>query len=132
LTFQEYLAGLALIAGPFQGYDNGSTLGERLSPLAGRVVESEHGGFEVTENWREAMLAVLHFLDGKEGDKTQSARTYLALFCLADEPNISEKVALDVVDLFIVNIQLQRVILTRKILHESWLPRFGSKLWLRN
>ncbi|NQZ10684.1 MAG: metallophosphoesterase [Algicola sp.] len=123
LTFQEYLAGLALIAGPFPGYDSGSSLGERLSPLAGRVVANEEGGFEVTENWREAirlcisccnddvvdmaLFAVLHVPDGKEGKQTRKPRVRLALQCLADEPNVGEKVALNVVELFVINMDLE-------------------------
>jgi hypothetical protein len=122
LTFQEYLAGLALIAGPFPGYESGSTLGERLSPLAGRVVKTEYRGFEVTENWREAirlciscfndgvvdeaLQAVLHSPDGKEDERICRPRAILALLCLADEPNVSENVGIEIVISFVGTVEL--------------------------
>ncbi len=117
LTFQEYLAGLALIAGPFPGYDSRTTLGGRLSPLAGLVVANIYGEFEVTENWREAirlciaccnnnlvdeaLLAVLQPVNGEDDKQTFKPRAILALFCLADEPNVSENIGLEIISCFV-------------------------------
>src|SRR5262249_35031552 len=56
LTFQEYLAGLALVEGRFPGHDRDSKLAQRVAPLAGQVVQKapRYGDteLEVTENWR--------------------------------------------------------------------------------
>lgn len=112
LTFQEYLAGIALVQGHYRGRDKDKSLAEAIAPLAGLVgeIQTEKIGFEdtaVVENWREvlrlclaacndddvekALLSVLHPLPGETG--TSRPRAVLAALCLADEPNISEDVA---------------------------------------
>ncbi len=121
LTFQEYLAGLALVQGHFPGHNSDSYLAERIAPLAGQVVKSkgEYGGVElaVTENWREALrlciaccndsdvdkalLAILTPLEGEQSEKIQRPRAILALLCLADEPNVSYDVAMQVISAYI-------------------------------
>ncbi|MFT4928415.1 MAG: energy-coupling factor transporter ATP-binding protein EcfA2, partial [Phenylobacterium sp.] len=119
LTFQEYLAGLALVEGHFPNYDRSCTLGQRIAPLAGQVVwsEGEDEGLEVTENWREAlrlciaccndelvdeaMLAILHPLAGEDEDRIQKPRAILALLCLADEPNVTQVVGMEVIEKFV-------------------------------
>ena len=109
LTFQEYLAGIALVQGHYRGRDKGQSLAEAIAPLAGRVGKSGFGPSDiaVVENWREtlrlclaawnddtvdaALLAVLHPL----ADETATARprAVMAALCLTDESNVSEGVA---------------------------------------
>jgi len=115
LTFQEYLAGLALVQGHYRERDKHKSLAEAIAPLAGLVEENE---FEeavdedtaVVENWREALrlclaacndddvdqalLAILHPLPDESG--TDRPRAVLAALCLADEPNVSKSVAREV------------------------------------
>jgi hypothetical protein len=63
LTFQEYLAALALVEGRYPGHNRDSTLAERVGPLAGRCVEVETDPntrapgleWQVAENWREPL-----------------------------------------------------------------------------
>ena len=113
LTFQEYLAGLALVKGRYPGHDRASTLAERVAPLAGQVAlaRSEYGVEEllVTENWREAirlcvascndddvdavLLAILHPAWKEDANRVARPRAILATLCLADEPNVSAGVA---------------------------------------
>jgi HEAT repeat protein len=115
LTFQEYLAGLALVQGHYRGRNPGQTLAQAIAPLAGQVGESEFGPFAdketaVVENWREALrlclatcndsdvdaalLAILRPLP--EETSTARARAVLAALCLADEPNVSQTLAQEV------------------------------------
>nr|VFK10284.1 MAG: NACHT domain-containing protein [Candidatus Kentron sp. LPFa] len=113
LTFQEYLAGLALVRGHYRGWAKGRTLAEIVAPLAGQVGEIETPlgkDTAVVENWREALrlcvaacndseveevlVAILRPLPGETG--TERARAVLAGLCLADEPNVSEQLAREV------------------------------------
>jgi len=104
LTFQEYLAGLALVEGHFPGHDRSRNLGQRISPLAGKE--------DQRQDWREAirlcisccndelvdeaMLAVLEARSNKS--EKESKRTILAIYCLADEPNVSQDIAMKVIN----------------------------------
>ncbi|CAK8713710.1 PBS lyase HEAT-like repeat-containing protein [Candidatus Electrothrix aarhusensis] len=111
LTFQEYLAGIALLQGHYQGWDKNKSLAEMIAPLAGQMgnyifIEDRI----MKENWREALclcvaacndndvdailLAILRPLPGEIG--TARSRALQAALCLADEPNASEDVANDV------------------------------------
>jgi predicted NACHT family NTPase len=111
LTFQEYLAGIALVQGHYRRRDPRQTLAEAIAPLAGKVEKiSIDQGFVVVENWREALrlcvascndddvdsilLAILNPLDGEIG--SARARAVQAALCLADEPNVGDAVAEDV------------------------------------
>jgi len=110
LTFQEYLAAMALMDGCFPGRNVGCSLANNIAPLAGCTTEESltlKGIKEVTvaENWREVLrlctaichnddvdrvlLAILTPLEGEQ-DGTGRARSILATLCLADEPNVSE------------------------------------------
>jgi len=121
LTFQEYLAGLALVRGHFPGHDKTKRLAERIAPLAGITVEKnvnwgKEKEFVVSENWREALRlciascndddvdeaieAILTPLPTEDAEKTARPRAVLATLCLADEPNVSEEM---------VNKVLQRI-----------------------
>ncbi len=113
LTFQEYLAAIALIRGHFPGHDPQKPLAARIAPLAGRMerVRKKFGRDEeqVTENWREALRlcvaacndddvdASLRAILGTDGRDDIPAvqtrpRSILAALCLADEPNASQAV----------------------------------------
>jgi len=113
LTFQEYLAGLALVRGHFPGHDKTKRLAERIAPLAGITVEKnvnwvKEKEFVTSENWREALRlcisscndddvdeaikAILTPLNTEDAEKTTRPRAVLAALCLADEPNVSEEV----------------------------------------
>lgn len=124
LTFQEYLAGLALVDGRFPGRDRSKSLAENVAPLAGRASEIETHFNEVdiavTENWREALrlcvascndddvdsvlLAILNPLAGEDISVIVRPRVVLAALCLADEPNVSEKTAHEVLHQFVERI----------------------------
>jgi len=116
LTFQEYLAGLALIDGRYPGHVRGSRLAQRLAPLAGEIEQKESDIGEpeavVSENWREALrlclaacndddvddslLAILEPTMDEDADKIARPRAIMAALCLADEPNVSEDIAVKV------------------------------------
>jgi hypothetical protein len=115
LTFQEYLAGLALRDGRFPGHEKGIRLAERVAPLAG-VLEKTGSDEKVTsENWREplrlclaccndddvddAMLAILR-PGPDESEDVEYGRSVMATLCLSDEPNVSEDVAFEVLKSF--------------------------------
>lgn len=114
LTFQEYLAGLALVDGRFPGRDRSRSLAGNVAPLAARIREIEILPFEEaeaadTENWREALRlcvascndddvddvfrAILTPLQNEDRQITARPRAVLAALCLADEPNVSDEVA---------------------------------------
>lgn len=101
--------------GHYRDRDKAQSLAEVIAPLAGQVGESQFGesgdtDTAVVENWREALrlclaacnddavdsalLAILRPLPGETG--TARARAVLAGLCLADEPNVSEGVANEV------------------------------------
>ena len=124
LTFQEYLAGLALVAGRFPDRDRRRSLADNVSPLAAQTsdVMLENGDekveieLAVTENWREALrlcvtscndddvdsvlLAIASPREDERRELTARPRAVLALSCLSDEPNASEDVAIDLIDRF--------------------------------
>jgi hypothetical protein len=114
LTFQEYLAALALVDGRFPGRDKSKSLAEHIAPLAGQIEDS--GEPVVKENWREVLrlcaaccgdddvddvlLAILTQMQGEAPDKTARPRAALAALCLADEPNVSDEIANQVLEAF--------------------------------
>ncbi len=123
LTFQEYLAGLALVQGHYRERDKHKSLAVAIAPLAGLVSEIKFGKLgnkdtAVVENWREslrlclaacndddveqALLAILHPLPNESG--TVRPRAVLAALCLADEPNVSEAVAQEVLQTLTVQV----------------------------
>ncbi|MRS02339.1 NACHT domain-containing protein, partial [bacterium] len=128
LTFQEYLAARALLEGHYIGHDKQRALAERVAPLAGVVETSKHcladpedeQEVEVSESWREVLrllvndckddqvddiiLAILNPLSGEETAKTCRPRAGLAALCLADEPNVSEEAARQVLTEFARNV----------------------------
>lgn len=111
LTFQEYLAALAIIEGRYPGHNRQSTLADRVRPLGSRVVPTgrkarlpdERDELQVSENWREALRlciascndddvdAALLAILGDQGSNVSAEarpRAILAASCLADEPNV--------------------------------------------
>ncbi|ARV60955.1 hypothetical protein BZZ01_22125 [Nostocales cyanobacterium HT-58-2] len=121
LTFQEYLAGLALVQGYFPKRDRSLSLAQNVVPLAGRIskVSSRRNYIEaaVIENWREALRlcvascndddvdevlrAILKSVEGEDTETTARPRAVMAALCLADEPNVSEGVAREVLEEFV-------------------------------
>ncbi|MFF6784355.1 HEAT repeat domain-containing protein [Streptomyces sp. NPDC012510] len=120
LTFQEYLAGLALVERRFPGRDRRKPLADQVAVLAGQTAPMSYEGHVdavVTENWREAIrLCVMSCNDdevddilraivlppeGEQTDTTARARAVLACSCLSDEPNVGEETALEVIERFI-------------------------------
>ncbi|MBI3492643.1 MAG: HEAT repeat domain-containing protein [Acidobacteria bacterium] len=118
LTFQEFLAGRALLDGRYPGRDKSKSLAEQVAPLAGAVERAGPRGAspskgeaeaEIPESWREALrllvadckdddvddvlLAILNPMTGEDPAMTARPRVALAALCLADEPNASEAIA---------------------------------------
>jgi len=110
LTFQEYLAALALVDGRYPGRDRSKSLAETIAPLAGRTTTNTAEFFDeewaetvVTEQWSEVirlvvalcndddvdatLSAILHPLPGEDPPVTRRPRAVLAAQGLADEPN---------------------------------------------
>ncbi len=114
LTFQEYLAALALLEGRFPGQRPLTTLAERVRPLAEQVREYFGCGIEllVTQNWSEPLrLCVASCSDDDVGrvvwailkpTRAEEARprAILALLCLADQPNVPRAIAEEVLRTF--------------------------------
>ncbi len=126
LTFQEYLAGRALAYGRFPGRVKGRTVAQNVAPLAGQMQEARSKGAEigepehiVTENWREALrlcvscceddaedvvVAILEPGEGEDRKTAGPARAVMAALCLADEPNVGDDVALQILNAFVKQI----------------------------
>ena len=119
LTFQEYLAARALLDGRYPSRDKSLSLAEQVAPLAGQIKETDglYGPeWDVVESWRETLrllvadcgyddvdatlLAILHPLEGENHGHTARARAVLATLCLADEPNVGEDTAVEVLEAF--------------------------------
>ena len=112
LTFQEYLAALALVDARFPGHREGSTLAENVAPLASQMKEEKKGflrEMRVDESWRETLRLIVASCDDEDVDRVLTTilepaegedaavsarpRAVQAGLCLADEPNASEDVA---------------------------------------
>lgn len=128
LTFQEYLAALALVDGYCPIQNNKKSLAEVIAPLAGRTIEEkdpDSGSREsvVTENWREALRlciticdhrdvdnlfrAILQPLENENPQITARPRAVLAALCLADDPNgVTKEMASEVLSALIKNINI--------------------------
>ncbi|MBC1222493.1 HEAT repeat domain-containing protein [Nostoc sp. UCD121] len=129
LTFQEYLAGLALVQGHFPNRDRSLNLADYVAPLAAQIneVQSDHPvvfrsqqEVVVTENWREALRlcvascndddvddvlqAILKPIETEDAQITARPRAVLAALCLADEPNASEQMAMEILQEFVRNV----------------------------
>jgi hypothetical protein len=124
LTFQEYLAALALVEGRFPGHDKSLSLADRIAPLAGQTKLTQafrKKEYVVSENWREALRlcisccndddvddalkAIVTPLDNEDATITARARAILAASCLVDEPNVSEEMALEILQKLLEQVQ---------------------------
>jgi formylglycine-generating enzyme required for sulfatase activity len=116
LTFQEYLASVALRDGRYSDRDRSKTLAQQVAPLAGALGHGDTTGSSgsgpdqtLPDRWRESLrllvsvckdddvdavlLSILECGVGEEAATTGRARIVLASQCLAEEPNLSEAVA---------------------------------------
>lgn len=120
LTFQEYLASLALVDRRFPGRDREQSLAEDISPLAAPASRAAPGDdgeaprWASRDNWREVLrlcvmscndddvdsvlLAMTNVRADEEPVAATGPRALLAASCLADEPNVSERVAITLMD----------------------------------
>ncbi len=125
LTFQEYLAGLALVQGKYPGFQKGWRLADIVALLAGEVTELKDGGdreWAVVGNWREAirlcvaicndedvdevLLSILRPGMGEDSSITAYPRAVLAALCLADEPDATESVVQEVLQTFCAQVDV--------------------------
>jgi hypothetical protein len=125
LTFQEFLAALALVDGKFPGRDKSKSLAEHIAPLAGQTETSDTEEAVVKDNWREvlrlcvaccddddvdeALMAILTPVEGEKPEETARPRAVLAALCLTDEPNVSDKVAQQVLRIFSQQVKVGEV-----------------------
>jgi HEAT repeat protein len=125
LTFQEYLAGLALARGHFPGHQPGRSLASTVRAIAVPVwsprrerddVDDDDdvdGRMGVPENWLEpirlcatackssdvdaVLTAVLAQPPEEDAAATRRPRAVLAALCLADEPDVGRPVARQII-----------------------------------
>jgi energy-coupling factor transporter ATP-binding protein EcfA2 len=115
LTFQEYLAALAMIDGRWPGFRKSQTVAEQVRVLAGDVVRVSGSlrRIVVSENLREPLRLcvascddrvvddVLESILGESASFDYCPRAILAASCLADDPNVSEGLAETVVAAYV-------------------------------
>jgi formylglycine-generating enzyme required for sulfatase activity len=127
LTFQEYLAAVALNMGYYKGRDASQSLAMQVAPLATPSPQEaqETGHFQesvdaVSDSWREALRllvsicrnddvdavlkSILDPSPGEEAESTQMPRVILAAQCLAEEPNVDEATAREVLKRLVASI----------------------------
>ena len=122
LTFQEYLAARALLDGRYPNRSRQKSLAEQVASLEFIVgddkeqsdVEGTSDEADIAESWRETLrllvadcrdddvddvlLAILRPQPCQDSPATRRACAILATLCLADEPNVSEEAALEVMN----------------------------------
>lgn len=122
LTFQEYLAAQAILDGRYPERDKSLSLAEQVAPLAGILHEDGEGLLDqslhqASEAWRETirlliadckdddvddvLQAVLNCSVNENKDVTSRTRAVLAALCLADEPNVSEELGVQIIRKFV-------------------------------
>ncbi|HWY89574.1 MAG TPA: HEAT repeat domain-containing protein, partial [Solirubrobacteraceae bacterium] len=108
LSFQEYLAGMALVEGRHPSRDWKKTLPDRVAEVAVRAASrdgsADGDSLEAAERWREALRlcavscsddevdGVLRAILTPTEQETAWSRAILAALCLADDPNASDAV----------------------------------------
>lgn len=138
LTFQEYLAALALVHGRFPNRDRSLSIAQHIAPLARQTGKS-------AEPWREALRLCVACANDDEVDallgaivtpieeQESASRALLAILCLADEPNTSEDVAQDILREFVRQIVAKRLKPSNRDLMEIagclWAPSLCSVLY---
>ena len=120
LAFQEYLASRALLEGLYKDQNEAKTLAEQVALLAApsgvdpRDADRPRQEFAVSDSWRETLrllvpncrydevdgvlLSILNPGDEEDVDKSEYPRAVLAAQCLAEEPNVSEETAREVLE----------------------------------
>ncbi|MFN9643710.1 MAG: SUMF1/EgtB/PvdO family nonheme iron enzyme [Cyanobacteriota bacterium] len=120
LTFQEYLASRALLEGLYKDQSESKTLAEQVALLAApsgvdpRDADRPSREFAVSDSWRETLrllvpncryeevdavlLSILNPADEEDAAKSVYPRAVLAAQCLAEEPNVSEETAREVLE----------------------------------
>ena len=133
LTFQEYLAGLALVHGRFPGRDRSRTLADRVALVAGERGTS-------AELWREVLRLCVAccrddevddllraILGGSDSDQVRQ-RVQLAVLCLADEPNATEEVGRLILRVFVDQVARTNLRLPPPELRELAASRWSSEV----
>lgn len=118
LTLQEYLAAQALLKGRYPDRNRQRSLAEEIAPLAGTLKQEDapSSELEVSDSWQETLrllvadagdddvdevlLAILRPIEGEDPARTARPRAVLAARCLADEPNVLEETAREVLAAF--------------------------------
>ncbi|AZP15766.1 NACHT domain-containing protein [Streptomyces aquilus] len=149
LTFQEYLAGLALIARRYPDRNRQMSLAEQIGALTAETspVETSMDRVEaaIAENWREAirltvmtcndddvddvLRAIATPLPGEDAATTARARAALACACLADEPNVSEEIAADIITRFVAELTEHDGIGPADTVADLTLEEVGGSSW---
>jgi formylglycine-generating enzyme required for sulfatase activity len=124
LTFQEYLAAVALNHGHYKGRDSSQSLAMQVAPLATPAPldastrdPSQKDVDAGSDSWREALrllvaickdddvddvlMSILDPGPGEEAAITQRPRAILAAQCLAEEPNVDQATAREVLQRFV-------------------------------
>ncbi|MFN9660140.1 MAG: NACHT domain-containing protein, partial [Cyanobacteriota bacterium] len=167
LTFQEYLAARALLDGRYKDRDKTKTLAAQVAPLAAPAAGKRNNRAEasvdgsdrsnkpasVPDSWREALrLLVSDCKDddvddvlqgilqpgaGEDAAISRHPRAVLAAQCLAEEPNVSEEMASQVLEQFVsllgqeegigeLTTNLERAAL--EVWQSSWMGRLQTTL----
>lgn len=120
LTFQEYLASKAILDGRYPGRDKTKSIIDKVRQLAEGLYIQDHVDLEddksISRSWRETirllvaeckdddvdsvLLAILDPLTSRLADRAGQSRAILAVSCLADEPNVSEEAAKEILNRF--------------------------------
>jgi hypothetical protein len=125
LTFQEYLAALALVNGRIPDYEKYKSFANRIYHVSSEIEEYQerynmqrHAKTSmVREDWREPIRlalcscrddevddAIIALLQPENMDMPMSelqARSFMAALCLSDEPNLGEDIAYRILDALI-------------------------------
>jgi hypothetical protein len=134
LTFQEYLAALALVHGRFPGRDRTRSLASEVGPLASAAGTS-------AELWREVLRLcvaccrddevddLLRAILGTSKSPRRRMRVILATSCLADEPNASEDVGQFVLREFVGEVAVTNLRLAYGDIRELSASRWSESLY---
>ncbi|HET8657966.1 MAG TPA: HEAT repeat domain-containing protein [Micromonosporaceae bacterium] len=149
LTFQEYLAALALVEGRFPGRDRSNCLAENVGRLAARLGDNGGGEPAMTNSWQETtrlcvtickdddvdgvLRAVLIAGRGEGAAGTERLRAVLAARCLEDEPNVADSTVDEILDRLAVHLLPDNegsdvVAAVLALARSRWAPRLHARL----
>ncbi len=154
LTFQEYLAGSALVEGIFPGRDKKRSIAQNVTALASRLGkkdQSEDDKQESGKSWGEVLrlclaccnlddiddvlLAILGYEPEHGLENIEIRRATLAVFCLSDNPDVSDKVGLLVLEAFVNKFDHGDLLSVNEVhlaatalIHTDWINFFQPKL----